>query len=162
MNTSAFDPVAFLSTPTTEANEERPKIPPGFYTAVVGEIDLTKVKTGTYSKGENIGNPWMSLPVPLRLQLPPEVQGLGLPSEFQFTDNVFIDLTASGAMDNAKGKNRRQLDYRKATGMNNPGEPFAWPMMTGRPLKVEIRHEIPKDGPYQGKVQERLGSVLPA
>lgn len=154
---SAFDPVAFLSTPTTEVNEERPKIPADFYTAVVGEIDLTKVKTGAYSKGERVGQPWMSLPVPLKLQLPPEVQSLGLPPEFQLTDHVFIDLTPSGGMDNAKGKNRRQLDYRKATNMNNPGEPFAWPMLQGRPLKVQVTHEI-----YEGRVQERLGVILPA
>lgn len=157
MSESAFDPVAFLSTPTTEVNEARPRIPPEFYVGVIGEIDLTKVKHGTYSKGDNVGKPWMSLPVPIKLQLPPEVQSLGLPPEFQLTDNVFIDLTANGTMDNAKGKNQRQLDYRKATNMNNPGEPFAWPMLQGRPIKIQVRHEM-----YQDKIQEKLGAILPA
>ncbi len=157
MEMSAFDPVAFLSTPTTESNEERPRIPPDFYIGTIGEIDLTKAKSGIYGKGENVGKPWMLLPVPIKLQLPPEVQALGLPSEFPLTDNVFIDLTASGGMDNAKGKNQRQFDYRKATGMNSPGEPFAWPMLQGRPIKIQVKHEL-----YQDKIQERLGAILPA
>lgn len=154
---SAFDPAAFLATQQTEVNEERPRIPVDLYTAVIGELNPEKIKTGTYGKGERIGQPWMSMPVPLKLQLPAEVQALGLPAEFQLTDNVFIDLTASGGIDNAKGRNTRQLEYRKATGTNNPGEPFSWLMLQGRPVKVQVKHEM-----YEGRIMEKVGVILPA
>lgn len=154
---SAFDPVAFLASNQTEANEERPRIPPELYTAVIGDIDPAKGKSGTYSTGPNIGNPWGSISVPLRLQLSPEAQALGLPPEFTLTDNVFIDLTPSGTVDNSKGKNTRQLEYRKATGTNNPGEPFSWLGLIGRPIKVQVKHEM-----YQGRVIEKPGMILPA
>ncbi len=156
MNDSAFNPTAFLDATQTEVNEERPRIPADFYPAVIGEIDPTKIKSGRYEKGDRVGQPWMNMPVPIKLQLPAEVQALGLPAEFQLTDNVFIDLNASGGVDNTKGKNTRQLDYRKATGTNNPGEPFAWRMLIGRPIKVQVKHEF-----YNDKIIERVGAILP-
>jgi hypothetical protein len=161
MNASPFDPQAFLDAQQTEVNEERallptenPADPNGLYLAVIGEI---KTSTGIIGKGEKQGQPWVSINVPLRIQVPSEAQAGGIPPELTITDRAFIDLTPSGSIDNGKGKNRAQRSYREATGMNTPGEPFAWRMLTGRTVKVKIVHE-----PYQDRFLEKAAAILPA
>jgi len=157
---SAFDPNVFLDAQQTEVNEKRPPLPTenpedenGLYTAVIGEI---KTDAGTIGKGDRVGQPWVSMLVPLRIQVPAAVQGLGLPPELTLTDRAFLDLTPQGGIDNAPGKNRQQRAYRDACDLNKPGEPFAWRMLTGRVVKVKITHEL-----YQEAIQERVGAVLP-
>lgn len=159
---SMFDPQAFLSAQQTEVNEKRalipthnPASPDGLYPAIVGQIE--KTKSGTIGKGEKIGQPWLAIVVPVKLQLPAEVQALGLPAEFTLTEQVFIDLTPTGAIDNGKGKNNQQRTWREATGMNKPGEPFSWQAMAGRPIRVQLQHEE-----YNGNFLEKVKAVLPA
>jgi len=159
--TSAFDPSVFLDAQVNEANEKRPPLPTenpddpnGLYLAVIGEI---KADSGTISKGENAGKPWVSMVIPLRIQVPPVIQALGLPPELTLTDRAFLDLTAQGGLDNSKGKNRRQKDYRDATGTNTAGVPFSWRQLQGKVIKVKINHEL-----YQDQIQERPGAVLPS
>lgn len=158
---SAFDPNIFLDAQTTEVNEKRPSIPVenpddanGLYTAVIGEI---KTDSGTIGKGDNIGKPWISMIIPLKLQFGPAVQGLGLPAEFQLTDRAFLDLTPQGGLDNSKGKNNQQRKYREATGQNVPGEAWSWRMLQGKVVKVKIAHEI-----YEGNIVEKVSQILPA
>lgn len=157
---SQFDPNVFLDAQTTDANEKRATIPTenpddanGLYTAVIGEITTG---SGIIGKGENAGKPWISMIIPLKLQFGPAVQGLGLPAEFQLTDRAFLDLTPAGGLDNSKGKNNQQRKYREAAGLNKPGEPFAWRMLTGRPVKVKVVHEL-----YEGNIVEKVGQILP-
>ncbi len=159
--TSAFDPKAFLDASTTEINEKRDPIPTenpdaadGMYLAVIGEIDT---QDGTVGKGERTGQPWVSMVIPLKLQLGSQAQAKGLPAEFQLTDRVFLDLTPNGGLDNSKGKNRGQRVYRDATGMNKPGEPFAWRMLQGKMVKVKVAHEL-----YEGNIVEKVAMILPA
>ena len=157
--TSVFDPNTFLDAQITETNEKRPPIPAenpasddGLYLAVVGEISTA---TGTIGKGERTGQPWVSMLVPLRVQVPAEVQSMGLPPELTLTDRVFLDLTPQGGLDNSKGKNRQQRSYREATGLNKSGESFAWRMLQGRTLRVRVTHEL-----YEGNIQERISGVF--
>lgn len=158
---SAFDAATFLDAQTKEQNEKRPTIPSenpedpnGLYTAVIGEI---KADSGTIGKGDNAGKPWISMVIPLKLQLPPTVQAIGLPAEFQLTDRVFLDLTEQGALDNSKGKNRGQRTYREATNMNKAGDVFAWRMLTGKVVKVKLAHEL-----YNNNIVEKVATVLPS
>ena len=111
---------------------------------------------GTIGKGDKQGQPWLSMIVPLRIQVPSAVQGIGLPPEITLTDRAFLDLTPSGGIDNSKGKNRQQRSYREATGMNRAGEPFAWRMLQGKVIKVKIAHEL-----YNDQIQERVSAILP-
>lgn len=161
MTNSVFDPNLFLDAQQTEVNEKRPPLPTenpeaedACYTAVIGEI---KADSGTIGKGERIGQPWISMVVPLRIQVPASVQGLGLPPELTISDRVFLDLTPQGSIDNGKGKNRQQRAYREACDMNKPGEPFAWRMLQGKVVKVKIAHEM-----YNDAIQERIAAVLPS
>lgn len=157
--TSAFDPSVFLDAQITEANEKRPPLPAenpatpdGLYLAVVGEV---KTAAGTIEKGDRAGQPWVSMIVPLRIQVPAEVQALGINPELTLSDRVFLDLTPQGSLDNSKGKNRGQRNYREATGLNKPGEVFAWKMLQGRTVRVKLSHEL-----YDGAVQERVAGVF--
>lgn len=160
--TSVFDPSVFLNAQQTEANTKRPPLPEqapddanGFYTAMIGEITAD---SGTISKGDRQGQPWVSMVIPLRIQVPPQLRdSMGLPPELTITDRAFLDLTPSGGLDNGPGKNRAQKRYRDACDMNKPGEPFAWSMLQGRVVKVQIKHEI-----YNDEVQERISGVFPS
>lgn len=157
---SQFDPQAFLDAQQNEVNEKRPTLPvenpdspDSLFTAVIGEISTA---TGTIGKGDKQGQPWISMIVPLRIQVPASLQAGGIPPEITLTDRAFLDLTAQGGIDNGKGKNRQQRAYREATGMNRPGEPFAWRMLQGKVVKVKISHEL-----YNEQIQERVAAVLP-
>lgn len=157
---SAFDPSVFLDAQVNEVNEKRPPLPTenpdhasGLYLAVIGEI---KTDSGTISKGDNAGKPWVSMLIPLRIQVPSAVQGLGIPQEITLTDRAFLDLTPQGALDNSKGKNRRQKDYRDATGTNQAGVPWSWRQLQGKTVMVRVNHEL-----YNDTIQERVGAVLP-
>lgn len=158
---SVFDPSVFLDAQQSEANEKRAVIPAdnpasadGLYIAQIGEI---KTASGIIGKGERTGQPWAQMIVPLKLQLPPEVQALGLPSEFQLTDRPMLDLTIQGSLDNSKGKNNAQRRYREATGLNKPGEVFSWRMLQGKVVKVKLVHEL-----FEGNIVEKIGQVLPS
>lgn len=160
-STSQFDPNIFLDAQVNEVNEKRPPLPVdnpdqanGLYMAVIGEI---KTDSGTIGKGDNVGKPWVSMIIPLRIQVPSSVQGLGIPPELTFTDRAFLDLTAQGGLDNSKGKNRRQKDYRDATGTNVPGVPWSWRELQGKTVLVKVNHEL-----YNEQIQERVGAVLPS
>ena len=161
MSTSQFDPSVFLDAQVTEVNEKRPPLPTenpehpnGLYLAVIGEITTG---SGTISKGDNAGKPWVSMIIPLRIQVPASVQGLGSPPEITLSDRAFLDLTAQGALDNSKGKNRRQKDYREATGTNVAGVPWAWRQLQGKTIMVKVQHEL-----YNDAIQERVGAILPS
>jgi hypothetical protein len=159
---SQFDPAQFLAAQQTEVNERRanlpeenPASPDGYYTAVIGEIGH---RSGTIGKGDKTGQPWMQVTVPLKIEVPQQLQdGLKLPPTLTITDGVFIDLTPEGNADNAPGRNRGQKNYRDALDMNSPGVPFGWNMTTGRPVKVKIKHEL-----YNDQVQERIGGIFRA
>lgn len=158
---SVFDPNVFLDAQVDEVNEKRPTIPAdnpdaedGLYVSVIGEI---KTDSGIIGKGDNIGRPWISMVIPHKLQFGAKVQELELPAEFQLTDRAFLDLTPEGSLDNSKGKNRDQRSYREATGLNVPGEPFAWRMLQGRVVKVKLAHEL-----YEGRIVEKISQILPS
>lgn len=158
---SAFDPEQFLDAAQTEVNERRIVLPvenpsssDGLYTAIIGEV---KTESGTIGKGERVGEPWMSVVVPLKLELSPQVQELVKYNTFTLTDRVFIDLTPGGkGIDNAPGKNRGQKMYREAVDKNKPGDTFKWKTdVPGKVVKVKITHEM-----YNGFPQEKVSQIL--
>lgn len=169
MSDSIFDPNLFLDAQTTEVNEKRDLLPTenpasadGLYDAVVGEI---KPAVGLISKGERVGQPWMQMIVPLKIQIPPQLQDKGLPAELTLTERPMIDLlpgstlengVIKGGVDNSKGKNNAQRIWRIATKMNEPGVPFSWRAMQGRIVRVRVKHEV-----YNDSIVEKIGGVFP-
>lgn len=160
---SQFDPNLFLDAQTSEVNVKRPPLPTenpasadGCYTALIGPI---KTDSGTIGKGERIGQPWLSMLVPLQIEVPQQVQDqLGIKLEkgtITLTDRVMIDLTPQNTIDNSVGRNRRQRQYRDALDMNKPGDVWSWRKAEGQVIKVKIVHEM-----YEGDIQERIGAIL--
>lgn len=154
---SQFDPTTFLDTEFDDPNEKRPPLPVenpshplGYYLAQIGSPEP---KTG-----EKDGKPWMSISLPLTIEISQQLQdSLKLPEKLRLTDRVFIDMTEQGTIDNAPGKNRGQRMYREATGMNAKGVPFSWRKLEGRTVAIKMKHEI-----YQGTIQERVDGVFKA
>lgn len=53
---------------------------------------------------------------------------------------VMLELTAEGGLDMGKGKNVGLGRLRDALGLNNPGQPFGFSMLTGRAAKIRVKH----------------------
>jgi len=162
-NLSAFDPQQFLDAQVDIPNEKRPPLPvenpaspDGLYTAVIGE---PKAESGVIEKGDRVGQPWLSMVVPLEVEVSPQVQeGLGIKLDkgsLRLTDRVFIDLTLQKTIDNAPGKNRRQRQYRDALDLNKPGDVFSWRKVQGQVIKLKLSHRM-----YEGEPQEEINAVL--
>lgn len=160
---SGFNPELFLDATQDQPNLRRPPLPTlnparpdGFYTAIIGEV---KTDAGTIGKGERMGEPWLSMLVPLTIEVPQQVQDqLGIKLEkgtITLTDRVMIDLTPQKTIDNSVGRNRRQRQYRDALDMNKPGDVFSWRKAQGQVILVKIDHEM-----YNNEVQERIGPVM--
>lgn len=163
---SQFDPNLFLQAQTSEVNKKRPPLPTenpaspdGLYTAVIGNISTDN---GLIGKGERTGEPWVSMVIPLQLEVPTQVQDqLQLKLEkgyLVFTDRVFLDLVPGSkppALDNSVGRNRGQRNYRDALDLNKPGDVWSWQLAVGRPVKVKLTHEL-----YNGEIVEKIGGVF--
>lgn len=156
---SAFDPNQFLQAQQTEVNETLPPLPEDnpaspdtFYTAVIGQV---KQESGLIGKGDRVGEPWVSIIIPLKLAIPQELQEkLGYPAEYQMTDRAFLDLTPARTVDNAKGKNRQQKTYRDALDLNKQGDVFSWQQTVGGVVKVKVKHEI-----FEGRIVAKVGAI---
>lgn len=160
---SAFDPATFLDATVATVDEKRPPLPTenpadsgGLYTAVIQPLPAPK--SGIIGKGDRTGQPWVSMVIPLKIDVPQQLQdALKLPPQVTLTDKAFLDLTPEGHTDDAPGKNSSRRLYREATGLNSPGVPFAWRMLEGRVVKVKVKHEMYNNAPV-----ERVDMVLPA
>lgn len=151
---STFDPSTFLDATITEANTKRSPIPAGVdVAAVIGE---PKSRSWNSKDGTKSG---IAIDVPLEIDLTayPDLQkAVGIP-KVTISDSIMLDLTESGGIDNAPGKNGKLRRYREALGMNNPGQPFSFRMMQGRMLKVKIKHRT-----YEGELYDEVDSVAKA
>jgi hypothetical protein len=158
---SGFDPNVFLHAETSEVNEKRPPLPEAnpespdeAYLAVIGEI---KMEAGTIEKGDRAGEPWLAAVVPLKIEVPKQLQdSLKLQPTLTLTDWVMLDLTPGGkSIDNGPGKNRRQKSYRDALDMNKQGDVWSWMKAQGQVVKVKIKHQI-----YNGEIMEDIKKSL--
>jgi hypothetical protein len=61
---------------------------------------------------------------------------------------IMLDLNESGGIDTGKGRNVPLGRFREALDLNKPGQPFAFRMIAGRPVKVSIKHRIEGDQIY--------------
>lgn len=150
---SIFDPNTFLSATVDGANStERMPTPVGEYTAVIG--DKIAARQWNSRDGTKSG---IAVDVPLQLDLPPAVaEQLGQPSR-TISHSIMLDTTEGGALDMGKGRNIQLGRLREALGLNAPGQAFAFNMLAGRTVKVQVTHEPAGDG--SGRIYERIGAI---
>lgn len=160
---SAFDPSAFLDAQSDVPNVKRPPLPvenpasdDRLYIGVIGEV---KMESGTISKGDRTGQPWLAAVVPIDVEVPQQVQDqLGMKLDkgtIRLTEYVMIDLTPQNTIDNSVGRNRRQRQYRDALDLNKPGDVWSWRKAIGQVVKVKVEHEM-----YQGEPVDKIGAVM--
>lgn len=153
---SQFDPNAFLEMTMDSPLEKRPPLPVGMgplsgdYLAVIGEV-----KSRTWQSKKDLTKSGIAWDIPLQVEVPPNVQeSHKLQPIVQLTHGIFIDVTPSGSMDGAPGRNRGLRMYREACDMNKPGDVFSARLLQGKPVRVKISHEV-----YDGQPVERVEGV---
>ncbi len=139
---STFDPESYLDATLEAPTEKRPPLPAGTYSATLGE---PKARGWQSRDGTKSGT---------AIDVPVEVTHEG--EKYVVRDSIMLDVKDDGSIDNTPGANRRLRMYREATGLNQPGQPFSFRMLTGRAVKVSVTHEPSKDGT---EMYERVGMV---
>lgn len=149
--TSMFDPAIFLDATITEPSIKRPPLPAGaVFTATIGDV-----KPRTWQGKEDKTKSGVVVDVPLKIDC--STIGGGMPPEITLTDGIMLDINDAGAIDNAPGKNAKLRRYRESLDMNKSGDVFSFRMMTGRMIKVKIKHRM-----YEGETYDEVDSVAKA
>lgn len=150
---SNFDPNNFLDATTTQAATRRAPLPAGQdFVATIGEISIRPWQGKTDSSKSGFA---ADFPLEIDLAAYPAVS-IGVP-RVTLRGSIMLDTTADGSLDMSSGKNGGLRRYREALGMNKDGEPFSIRAMTGRQVKVKIKHRA-----YEGETFDEVDSVAKA
>lgn len=70
---------------------------------------------------------------------------------------IMLDITETGQIDMAKGKNVNLGRLREALGLNNPGEPFSFMQLEGQIGSIFVKHRIVGDDVFAevGRVEKQ-------
>lgn len=150
-----FNPLAILEGTTDQEFKKSPALPVGDYIGVIAEFDREKsFKSGTQKADST--KKWSAINVRIDVDLTqyPDAMAAVNQEKVSLFDMVMLDLTPSGTLDYATGKNNRLRRYREALGQNTPGVPWAPTHMQGRPIKIKIKHDI-----YMDEPQARVDAV---
>lgn len=152
----------FLDATTDQALVKRPNIPMGL--VLLASIEAIAVKPWTKKDDPTVSGKRFDMQIKIDLtsnSAAYQFVNTGLPEGSKpyetvvITDGVMVDSNADGTgLDYGPGKNRRLRLYREATGLNEPGHTFSPRMLTGRPIKVTIKHD-----PYNGEVYEKIDAI---
>lgn len=132
-----FSPEQFLDMQVTESNDTKTvPVPVGEYTAVA-EV----VKCRTWQKKDDPSVSGLTLDI--RWVVDDEaVKTLLGRDKITVNQGIMLDLTEAGGLDMGKGRNVGLGRLREAIGLNTPGQPFSFTMITGRIAKVSVSHRI--------------------
>ena len=150
-----FDVQSFLDSSTTEANSTvSTPVPEGEFTAIVDKVDArpwTSKKDSTKS-GVTLDITWLIDDQSVKEALGRE--------KVSVRQGIMLDLNEAGTgLDMGKGKNVQLGKLRQATGLNNPGQAFAFSMLTGRMAKVVVKQRVDEDDPE--KIYSEVKAVAP-
>ena len=138
-----FSPEQFLDMQVTESNDTKTiPVPVGEYTAVAEEVKCRQ---------------WQS-------KKDPSMSGLALDIKWSIDDaavkellgrdkvtvnqGIMLELTDSGGLDMGKGRNIGLGRLREALGLNAPGQPFSFMMVSGSVAKISVSHRIDGENIY--------------
>lgn len=134
---STFSADAFLNTETSDAlSTSSLPVPEGEYPAAVKEI-----KARTTASGKSI------LDVTWAIDSPEAAAATGVTTP-TVRQSIFLDLTDSGGLDSAPGKNPQLGKLREALGQNQKGKPWKPGMLIGGVALVTIKHRQVEDATF--------------
>ncbi|TFH40501.1 MAG: hypothetical protein E4H01_16450 [Lysobacterales bacterium] len=141
---STFDPASFLDQTTTEGNSTvSVPVPEGDYTAVIDgdpEVRQWQGKKDPSKSGLALDIQWSIDSPGVR-----ELLGRDL---VRVKQGIMLDLNESGGLDTGRGRNVPLGRLREAVGLNTPGKPFNFRMLTGKVATVKIVHRTDGDAIY--------------
>jgi hypothetical protein len=151
---SGFDPNTFLGATLTEANTRRPPIPGGL--SFPGTLGTPVSRTTEGKKESNLGKVYTFVDIPVEVDLTtnPSVRDLVGQDKVNLRYSFSLDISSSGVLDMAPGKNNGLRQLREALNMNTQGQPFNLMMVPGRQLLCKIGNR-----PYQGEVYDEIDSI---
>jgi hypothetical protein len=137
-----FDPNSFLAQTFEGANDTSiTPCPEGEFLAVADKVDM---KQWSSKDGSKSG---LKLTVLWDIQDDAVKAHCGRES-VKVPQDVMLDLTDSGQLDMAKGRNVRLGRLREALDLNAPGRPFSFAMIQGRMAKVKVGHRVDGEDIY--------------
>lgn len=132
-----FDVESFLNQTTTEANSTKLEpVPEGEYVGIISKVSARQWqnKTDPSKSGVTLDVTWDVDDGALKEKLGRD--------KITVRQGVMLDLSDTGGLDTGKGKNVGLGRLREAVGLNDPGRPFAFAMLTGKPAKIAVKHRI--------------------
>lgn len=138
----SFDPQAFLDSAVSGSNDTKViPVPVGEYMGIIQDVKPRpwQSKDGT-SSGVALDVTWLVEDANVKQYLGRET--------VTCKQGIMLDLTPSGGVDMAKGKNIGLGRLREAVGKNNEGEPFSFSMLPGLSAKISVTHRIHNDDTF--------------
>jgi len=137
---STFDVNAFQNATFTESNSTTyTPVPEGEYPAAIREADDIKIRAT--EKGSVI------------LDIKWTIDDASVTAVTGFETNtvrqsIFLDVTANGGLDFAKGKNIQLGRLREAVKQNQAGQPWTFGSLVGAVARVTVKHRLVDDQIY--------------
>jgi hypothetical protein len=137
-----FDPATFLNQSFDEALDT--KVVPCPVGEYLGLAEKVEVKPWAARDGSSSG---------LKVEIVWDIQDENAKAvtgrdPVRVRQQQMLDLTDTGQLDFAKGKNVGLGRIREALGLNTPGEPFSFAMIQGRMAKVKVSHRASGEDLY--------------
>lgn len=138
-----FSPEQFLDMQVTESNDTRTiPVPVGEYTAVAEEV-----KCRQWQSKQDPSKSGLTLDITWSVDDAAVKELLGR-DKVTVKQGIMLDLTDAGGLDMGKGRNVGLGRLREALGLNTPGQPFSFMMVSGRVAKISVSHRSDGENIY--------------
>lgn len=138
-----FNPEEFLDQQIVESNSTQTvPVPVGDYMAIP-----TDVKCRSWQSKNDPSMSGLALDIIWEIDSPELKELLGR-DKVTAKQGVMLDINDAGQLDMGKGRNVGLGRLREALGLNNPGQPFSFTMIPGRPAIIKIAHRIDGENIY--------------
>ncbi len=142
-----FDPNEFLNSTVTDSNDTTLLNPPDNMSGEGYQILADKVGVRTWQGKADPSKSGLTLDIQWLIE-DEEVKKFCGREKVLCKQGIMLDLTEGGQLDMSKGKNIGLGKLREALGLNNPGQPFSFNMITGRMAKGFVQHRVDGENVY--------------
>jgi len=138
----SFNPEQFMNSVLNDANSTSiPLCPPGEY---VGNITDVNVESGTISKGDKAGQPWVKLNVQLETSDAAALAGTQM-TKRKVRAGIMLDVNGEGNLEMGEGRNITLGRFGEAVALNHKAAPPALSMLPGRSTRFVVSHRVDRD-----------------